>query len=113
MRLIDADALLTHLNHLQAENGTTTYRKALNDALHDFFPQIISDAPTIDPESLRPHGRWVPDKDTHKCSKCGFGMFLNIGYYFLDDKCIFSGGETFVHNFCPNCGAKMDLEENK
>ena len=46
------------------------------------------------------HGRWIADGDgyhwTYNCSICAW----KDGYPFNER-----------HNFCPNCGAKMDLEE--
>lgn len=47
------------------------------------------------------HGRWIWVRDRHnyamgmKCSECGRRV-KNCG-----------------ENYCPNCGAKMDLEEEK
>lgn len=49
MRPIDADALLEKLKNLEASGGSNAYRKALNDALHYFFPKIIGELPTITP----------------------------------------------------------------
>ena len=70
----------------------------------------IENAPAIDAIPVV-HGKWIPEDAIHKCTECGFGMFMNMGYYFMDGECIFSGGETFMHNYCPNCGAKMDKED--
>ena len=46
------------------------------------------------------HGRWIADGDgyhwTYNCSICAW----KDGYPFNER-----------HNYCPNCGAKMDLEE--
>lgn len=46
------------------------------------------------------HGRWISDGDgyhwTYNCSICAW----KDGYPFNER-----------HNFCPNCGARMDLEE--
>ena len=56
--------------------------------------RIIETAPTADVEPVR-HGRWelVDGKHT-KCSACGIArnILREIGW-----------------NYCPNCGAKMDL----
>lgn len=58
----------------------------------------IEDAPTIDSESLRPHGRWEvvvgsDGKEHIVCTVCRKQQDL-----------------TGVFSFCPNCGAKMDKE---
>lgn len=54
MRPIDADALLEKLKNLEASGGSNAYRKALNDALHYFFPKIIGEIPTITPPPNAP-----------------------------------------------------------
>lgn len=96
MRLIDADALLHHLSRLKAEFGTPTYRRALNDALNDFFPQIIKNAPSIDPHK---HGQWrevgiTMEYHHYTCSACKHNV-------------------KSPGRFCPNCGARMDGGEEQ
>lgn len=60
--------------------------------------KIIRSAPAADAEPVV-HGRWISDGDgyhwTYNCSICAW----KDGYPFNER-----------HNFCPNCGAKMDLE---
>ena len=52
----------------------------------------IEDLPAAD---VRPvvRGKWIKNGWSINCSECGFDMPYTI------------------RNFCPNCGAKMDLEE--
>ena len=64
----------------------------------------IDKAPTIDPESLRPHGKWIMREDYnfdtyYDCSVC-------------DESFCFIEGvpEENFYRYCPNCGAKMDGE---
>lgn len=65
---------------------------------------IINAQPTAEAAPVR-HGRWI-DKPTGKygqwqawCSECG-------------EKCGCGGAIESQHKmFCPNCGAKMNLEE--
>ena len=73
--------------------------------------QIIDRQPTIDRESLIPHGRWESVKNPRwpayshdKCSVCGWWNTRNALCY--------DGGHKPGHslNYCPNCGAKM-IEE--
>lgn len=83
MRLIDADALIELIKDLDS------YRYGYVDA------EDIQNAPTIDAVPVV-HGRWTwcgEDRwnDVYTCSVCGEMA--------MDDS-----------NFCPNCGAKMDLE---
>ena len=83
MRLIDADALI--------EEALTEGAYGYVDALQ------IAISPTADAAPVR-HGWWETNSDrpdTLICSvcKCGFDMWKHD-----------------PHNFCPNCGAKMDEE---
>ena len=60
----------------------------------------IADAPTVDAMPVR-HGQWETNSDrsdTLICSvcKCGFDMWKHD-----------------LHNFCPNCGARMDKEKDE
>lgn len=65
----------------------------------------ISEAPTIDPASLRPKGEWVIDHVTSvdqfevvKCSNCDYEAFAQAIH-------------VRFGNYCPNCGARMDLKK--
>ena len=89
MRLIDADALL------EKYNKTTVWDSWVE----------INIAPTIDAVPVV-HGRWKIkllndyQKYSVTCSICGWVGIDNYDSY--DDPSDF--------NYCPNCGAKMDLE---
>ena len=48
------------------------------------------------------HGRWIEDHDYLKCPKCGIMVKRDFTFFDIGD-----------WNFCPNCGKKMDLEEEK
>lgn len=48
------------------------------------------------------HGKW--NGEGYECSECGY-LLCNI----MDADSYFSSGFSGV-NYCPNCGAKMDLE---
>lgn len=60
---------------------------------------FIADFPAADVVPMV-HGRWISDGDgyhwSYNCSICAW----EDGYPFNER-----------HNYCPNCGAKMDLEE--
>lgn len=55
---------------------------------------------------------WYKDRDTIKCSECGFGLFPS-GTYFQDGQCISNGNECFRPKYCSNCGKPMINEEEK
>ena len=63
-----------------------------------FFKQIITYFPTADVEPVR-HGRW--ENGNPICPVCGEDKFKNLD---ADIWC------DWQPAFCPNCGAKMDLE---
>lgn len=98
MRLIDADALIFAL--------VTQDYSGSPESLEDWTPQDITKAeitdiehaPTIEAEPVR-YGKWIEckgsdGKDYRKCSEC-----------------LHTQNITGLLNFCPVCGAKMDLEE--
>ena len=87
MRLIDADALLL-------DNTWEWYDEYGNMTQAG---KAIHEAPTIDPVK---YGEWIeePDRRFHwHCSECGYV----IGVVKMD--C----------NYCPNCGDKMDGDDNE
>lgn len=65
------------------------------------FGQELEELPTADVEPVR-HGRWLLDSSGAEfCSECG-------EYPFDDGEYHISGWSS---KYCPNCGAKMDKEE--
>ena len=90
MRPIDADRAL----EIVRDQGI-----AHPNAYHltNYATLILREAPTIDVAPMR-HGWWGthsdrPDSLICSVCKCGFDMWKHD-----------------PHNFCPNCGAKMDEE---
>ena len=95
MRLIDADALIKDVLDLQnCYNGfSDTYDKAC-------IIGVIDEQPTIDPVK---HGRWVKLNLWTKpvCTVCG-------------EPCLGLHGFSFeTTDYCPNCGARMEGEEDE
>ena len=87
MRLIDATELMEHV-----------YRDKLDN--RELIAQMINNAPTVRTMIVR-HGKWLRQKfseylTAYHCSQCG--NFIT-GMYKPD------------YNFCPYCGARMDLKE--
>lgn len=66
----------------------------------EYVRGLIDDAPTIEPESLRPTAKWIVTKTAvcgmyrYECSSCGALRFR----------------ATALHlNYCSNCGKRMVL----
>lgn len=104
MRLIDADRLLCVIDDDGgwAYDGLEyqAYMSCLRGVLED-----IEEAPTIDPETLRPTAYWRgeydgysdgnPVYDVWHCSSCE---------YWIDDG---TDDPALLPKYCPNCGARM------
>ncbi len=67
--------------------------------------RMIEQLPTVDTESVR-HGHWINDKGIYKCTAC-------------NNLCTIAGWSSSVSEeqmykvfkFCPDCGAKMEVED--
>ena len=103
-RLIDANALSNAVAESQYYNPHPPGRVHINHINeHNHFLRMILDAPTVDAVEVV-HGRWIPtykvntwigicEIDGYICSECGRGSIVK-------------------GNYCPNCGAKMDGDDN-
>ncbi len=91
MRLIDADKLVVPKYEETGDLFVDGFHQGKSDAMIE----VSTLAPTIDPESLRPKGRWEWCKDHWECTNCRMGRYhdLVLG---LDAA------------FCGRCGAKME-----
>lgn len=102
MRLIDANALREKLkkhhdfftNAWGGFHNLPAKDKARVDEITHCIAEIMN-APTIDPESLRPQGEWFVLGQDVFCTNCD----CESGYNAF--------GASAFSNFCPNCGAKM------
>lgn len=101
MRLIDGDELISvfaERKEVWRGNGVLPSNESL---MWLAAMGITANSPTVDAAPVV-HGRWIPvlngiDDDTNPafdCSEC-------------DAMC------NKKHNYCPSCGAKMDLEEQR
>lgn len=98
MRLIDADEIMPSLRLLWIF-GVVSFGEGAKRA-----EEIINNVPTIEAEPVK-HGRWreynYPGQECVYCSAC------KTEYY--PDDLIVIGVNDYPY-YCPNCGAKMDLE---
>ena len=100
MKLIDADELLKKIEEISRYDDFDVLVVDWDDMII-----CIDNAPTIEAEPTR-HGKWIkenivltslPPKGRWHCSGCGS---IKVGY-----------DESVLTPYCPNCGAKMDAEE--
>ena len=93
-RLIDANALVSEFMHSPDYSAGEFQRIA----------RRIHKAPTVDAVEVV-HGEWEMgldegDYEYGTCSVCGYNEYNAFG-------CL------LPHNYCPNCGAKMDGDGNE
>ena len=89
-RLIDADKIYDAIERRYQVSSGIEHR-----CERDFL-DLICASDTVDAVEVV-HGRWIQDKQSkfehrYNCSACNYRL--------IDEHC----------NYCPNCGAKMDLE---
>ena len=93
MRQIDADIMRENLEWCKSQSGR------YDDIYWDDVIERLDVQPTVDAVPVK-HGRWEPVKNLEgmfSCSLCG------------DE---WGSAEKMVPmQYCPSCGAKMDLEE--
>ena len=63
------------------------------------YPGDLINEPTLALDDIVPHGRWKVRYPLRECQCCG-EIYSELGG---------NGGKPW--HYCPNCGAKMDLEE--
>ena len=101
-RLIDANALHKRIEmNLRASNPFTIEECCYKDALNS-----VDEAPTIDPESLRPVAHWDMEEDAFgdpiiwTCSNCKESIVMYDGTPMENG-----------YKYCPQCGAKMEAAQ--
>ena len=80
-------------------------RKALRDTLYDADAitmsgvKILNQFPAADVAPVR-HGQWEKQSGLYSCSECGTTCPYDVQADVI---------EYWTCNYCPNCGAKMDM----
>ena len=121
VKLINANAICQHIQDWKTRcqelhrHSVGMYHMMIYEVLCQVL-DVINDTPTIDPESLRGHAKWVKDKElkfiiaddennSHEepaicCTHC-------------KAKISQSDFDSWVWNFCPVCGCKMEDATNE
>ena len=95
MRLINADALYENVEAITFNEVPVAHQPYVQAAF-EAFDVVVRMQPTIDAEPVR-HGRWIHDvNNLYGCSECRVRETMS---------------HRHMKNYCPNCGAKMDVEE--
>lgn len=102
MRLISADALRETMYHEAFETDTDMQKWDSGCWIrYKMFENALENAPTIDAEPVK-HGKWIWEECVYKCSECSHKAYGNIL------ECM-----DGTYKYCPNCGARLEIEENE
>lgn len=97
--LIDQEALLDEFRWLRDQMPKCS-KNEINDTI-----ERIKKAPAVDAEPVQ-HGRWIGrplcGNDDCRCSNCGYWENVHASIR----------GEI-TQKYCPNCGARMGMEEEE
>lgn len=96
---IDREAAIKEAEKYGLSYGSVIGR---HSGIADCIASEISRIPAADVVPVV-YGHWKKDRDTIKCTVCGFGMFPNR-YTFMNGVCV---TDNELPNYCENCGAKM------
>lgn len=80
-------------DHYDRKNGNEHFISGIESVL-----EFAENLPSADVAPVV-HGRWIPNDGSWICSECN-----EENCYAYDGKSI-----CFTDNYCPNCGARMDL----
>lgn len=87
IRLSELQKFPIRMGHYDTVHGNEHYIFGVEDVI-----EYAENLPKVDAEPVR-HGRWTFPWTSPECSVC-------------------RKTQKWTSKFCPNCGAKMDLEEN-
>ena len=111
MRLIDADKVppLSDLSECGYEGSE--YQAYKSGA--EYGRGLVDDAPTIDPESLRPTAHWIKC-DLVKVEHGECTRYRDAGIKCSKCKHAYDKFALWDGNFCPGCGSRMiDCEDGE
>ena len=91
VRLVDANALIEDITAAEENAG-------MGAVVAGTLRRYVNRRPTIDPESLRPKGRWEYVDD---------GVLIGNGMHMECSECSVWKIDRQRTPYCPNCGADM------
>lgn len=102
-KYINVSKFKQSLAKLTVEGDDKKYAEAIARTLSEVVPHLLDDSPAADVQPVK-HGRWIPSHpvDVEKEFKCIACQGL---------VCLPVFAKTCYYDFCPNCGAIMDLKE--
>ena len=98
---------------LKVKNPKKDYQRGMQDAIDCLIPEVIADIPSADVKPVK-RGFW---KALMMSEETGWDLSLTGGHDAVCEYvCSVCGkpnivdefGDSYLPNFCPNCGAKMD-----
>lgn len=114
MEYISKDKALKKLQmqllDLEADQDKGEYSELCeNRGARDALDEVIYDIRAIKGEDVQPvrHGRWIGINEY--CKKNGY-IPSGMGIYYWCSEC--GKEEPKISDYCPNCGARMDGEQN-
>ncbi len=85
--------------YIEREAAIRAVKRRFSMPVDNLIAEVIGNVPVVDVEPVR-HGRWIwhENDECYICSNCRNSALNNFRMLSTDSP------------FCPNCGAKMDLE---
>ena len=110
---IDADVLRQRMYHEAFETDTDMQKWDSGCWIrYKLFENCLESMPTVSPDDVRGVGKWeqkevfglddttIEQMQSARCSSCGKYHTTPFSYYFSK------------YNYCPSCGAKMEVSED-
>lgn len=99
---ISKKALIKQIDEEQPQNWTNSEAEVQEQIDWRYFRSLVATTPAADVVEVR-RGKWIDDDLSEGviCSLCGY-----VDYTFNYNQ------NEWGSNYCPNCGAKMDLEDD-
>ena len=100
--MISRSAAIEGLDGHYVERATLNdWQEGWNAALDWVRENYLEELPSAEPEQKA--GYWIMDCYVWRCSECGKNPTTGTGYV---------QGRNELFDYCPNCGAKMEVEKD-